>query len=566
MTNMLIFRTAVALMLWLACQSLSAASLTSSVDRTSIGNAETLQLSVRFDQQTSEEPDFSPLEHHFEIISRSQQSKFSIVNGSTSSYTEWLLQLLPKKTGKLLIPSLRLKGEVSDAIEINVAKQQVSSSGHAQLPVFIETLVDKDEVFVQAQLLLTLRIKHSVSLDGISSEELVIDNANIVKVGEADFYQTINGVKHRVIELKFAIFPENSGTLTIPGVRFDVTLPDRNSRFSGSFFNRGGKLVVLRSDPKTIKVNPRPQNSGSDDWLPSRGISISEKWSRPLDDLVAGEPVTRTLIVTAQGLAAAQLPPLPEPQGDGFKVYPDQPQLTDDVDSQGIIGSRSESTAIVPTREGSIALPPVTLEWWDTVNNRLQTTVLESRTLQVQANTELAQAPQQIVPPVPTRHEVPATESQNHSNWLWLSLLLNLLLSCAFAVALIKLRQRSVAPPQASMISSAANVSEKELFKAVKKAARHGKPDIFRENILKWARHHWQRSDLVTLQHLLAYSEDSELKAGFDRLDQSLYSNGKEIAVDLVNLTQRLETLRQNSAKKSTSGDANELKPLYENK
>ena len=72
-------------------------SLTTSADRTLISEGETLTLTVRFDSQTSDTPDLSPLEHHFEILSRSQQNNFSLINGSSTSYTEWLLTLLPKK-------------------------------------------------------------------------------------------------------------------------------------------------------------------------------------------------------------------------------------------------------------------------------------------------------------------------------------------------------------------------------------------------------------------------------------------------------------------------------------
>ena len=85
----------------LACQ---ADSLTATADRTQLSRGETLELQVRFDGQTTSDPDFSVLEEDFEILSQNQQNQFSIINGTTESYTQWVLQLLPKKTGSLLIP------------------------------------------------------------------------------------------------------------------------------------------------------------------------------------------------------------------------------------------------------------------------------------------------------------------------------------------------------------------------------------------------------------------------------------------------------------------------------
>ena len=561
---MVIFRTLIISTLLVFSQILWAANLTTSVDRNQIGSGETLQLNVRFQGQTTAEPDFSPLEHNFEILSRSQQNKFSIINGSTSSYTEWQLQLLPKKTGKVLIPSLRLKGEVSDAIEITVAKQAISSNSPTQ-PVFVETEVDKNSVYVQEQVLLTLRIAHSVNLSGISSEELTIDQANIVKVDEGDFYKNINGVRHRIIELKFAIFPETSGMLTIPGIRFNTTIPDRSSRFSSSFFDRGGKQIVLRSDNKTIEVKPRPQNSGTGEWLPSSGISISEKWSRSLDELSAGEPITRTLHITAQGLAAAQLPPLIQAVGEGFKVYPDQPQLSDDTDSNGVIGTRSESMAIVPTHEGSITLPPVTLEWWDTVNNKVQTTILESQTLQVKPNTELANsAPSLQQQPVAPTGDIAIEQAEPETNGLiWLLLATNGLCLLAFIYLFIKLRQQPAAINQQT--SATPSPGERELFKAVKKAARQNDLKTCRNAILAWARKHWGNPSLLTLQQVLQHSLAVELTADFNHLDQALYNSNDSETVDLLAITEKLEKLRQNSAKSGPKSSKNSLKPLYEN-
>jgi hypothetical protein len=546
-------------------------SLTTSADRTLISEGETLTLTVRFDSQTPDTPDLSPLEHHFEILSRSQQNNFSLINGNSTSYTEWLLTLLPKKTGKLLIPSLRLKGAVSDAIEITVNEQKAQSTDPQ--PVIIETELDQSEVYVQAQLLLTLRIKHAVAISGINADELTIDHAQITKLDNSEYRQRINGTEYNVIELKFAIFPEKSGTLTIPSLRFDIHVPDRSRRFSDPFMSRRTRLLVLRSDKKTVQINPRPQNAGSGNWLPSQGISISEKWSRPLDELTVGEPITRTLHVTAQGLTGVQLPPLSHEQVEGVKIYPEQPQMSDDVTHQGVIGTRSEAMAIVPARSGEIILPAITLEWWDTKSNQLKTTVLESRTLQVKPNTELvSQAPTAIAPQPsdamtpfqPDSTEPPAAEDNPQQFMLLLSMALNVALFTALIYTQIKFSRVSVHTNTATGQQVACEAS---LFEQLESAAKSAQPQAFRDYLQQWARAFWQQPSQVSLHQIANLAEDCELAETLRALDASLYRENVEPVTKetLMDILVRLKTLRQNRAEIARKNSDNALKPLYEN-
>ena len=144
-----IYFMALAAILALA-SSHSWATLTATADRTIIDSNETLQLLLRLDSQVLlGEPDFSAIETDFEILSTSRQQKYSRSNGQTQSYTDWNLLLAPKRIGRLLVPSIKFKKDISNAIEINV-RQGTAASATGQ-PVYTETLVDKTEVYIQEQ-------------------------------------------------------------------------------------------------------------------------------------------------------------------------------------------------------------------------------------------------------------------------------------------------------------------------------------------------------------------------------------------------------------------------------
>jgi hypothetical protein len=60
--------------------------------------------------------------------------------------------------------------------------------------------------------------------------------------------------------------------------------------------------------------------------------------------------------------------------------------LTNHNSDRGLVGSREDREALVPSRSGSIELPSVEVVWWNTFEDHLEHTSLPARTLQVAAN------------------------------------------------------------------------------------------------------------------------------------------------------------------------------------
>lgn len=547
-----------------------AAALTASVDRNQLGAGETLELRIKYDEQTSSDPDFSPLEKDFEVLSKNQQNQFSFTNGNSISYTEWRIQLLPKRPGKLTIPALQFKGETSNLIALKVTDNPSTNTGSQ--PVFIETELNKNAVYVQEQLLFTLRILATTNLQGISSEDLVIDNASFTQVSKNQFQKQINGVNHLVVELKYAVFPNASGELTIPALRFDITLPDRRDRFSGSFFSRGGKRIFLYSDEQKVTVNPKPASYGPEEWLPSQGISLSERWSRSVNELVAGEPITRTIQVNAQGLTSAQLPPLAIDAGSGFKLYPDQPQLNDEVTDKGVRSTRIESVAIVPSKGGEITLPPITVKWWDTSSNQIRETKLSGTTLTVKP---AVNSPELLPTPPPIsinpkenageNQEIAGAEEKPSNLLLWLLGISNLVMLGLIIFLLILWRKARSKQPSLSSDNLPELTEQKEstVFKQLKQSVKTNDHRHFRETLITWANLYWQQP-IHTLNDIAEMAATPSLESKLEALDQALYRSGNTDNIELGSVYDELKALRQESKEKAAS-KGKHLKPLYDN-
>ena len=160
--------------------------------------------------------------------------------------TQWILTLLPKQTGFVIIPPLSL-GELQST-PINLSISAFKNIGLPALePVYIDSQIDQESVYLQAQLLLTLRIYHAVPLFADSNlTPLLIDTARVEQLGKPrSFEQHINGVRHGVIEISYAIFPQQSGALEITQQTFSATLAGHDPHSLTPFSAQPGQRIEI---------------------------------------------------------------------------------------------------------------------------------------------------------------------------------------------------------------------------------------------------------------------------------------------------------------------------------
>jgi hypothetical protein len=546
--------------------------LRATVDRDNLAINESLQLVVRFSGQAiSGEPDFRPIKKDFDIVSTSRQQQYSVINGNSESYTDWKMILLPKRSGQLLIPSLNFKGNTSSAVTINVrpaSSGKDATNGTNNQPVYTETEVDKQTAYIQEQIILTVRLVTSVQLQDFSYSELEIPNVLTQKVAETQFQKVINGRNHLVVEIKFALFPQQEGKLDIPTLRMGAYKVSNYSQFGG-LPSRGKRLLRL-TEEKTIDILPKPAQIPNNQWMPTSNLKINENWSDTSGNLKVGEPVTRTITITTQGLTAAQILPLPEQQHNDYKLYPDQPRLEDAVGPRGVVGQRTETLAIVPNKTGALVMPPIEIKWWDTVNKQVQTSTLPSRTFNV-----LVADPIQSTIKDPSENsglqldsldsnKNPAmpTETQQFSALTRWSMTLNVLLIIALVSLLYLRRSTSTyeAPDQTNPLPSASNNLRQQL-KLIEKQASANQLRAMRDSILKWGINLFPEQTPKTLQELGVLMASEPLIEQFALLDQHLFkADTNAETFDARDLITQLKEYKRPATDKHGQ---NSLKPLY---
>ncbi len=376
------------------------ASVDAWLDTNKVNIGESVQLTIKADGRVSGEPDISPVEKDFDVLGKSSSTSVNFINGSLSTSTTWYYTLSPKKKGRLVIPPLDVNGAKTPELVLEVTGTGTPSADSPN-DIFIETSCEPKDPFVQQQIICTVRLYAAQEItDGTLSEPQAKD-AIIRKLGkDQEFNRIRNSRRYRVIQRKYAIFPQESGRLTITSPVFSGTIVVSNSRspndpFS-AFLNRdpffSHALPGLTANTKEVRtkgkdidlmVKPRPAAFTGRYWLPATSLKISEKWEPESGNIHVGDPVTRTVTVVAQGLTGEQLPDLSPKYVPGCNVYPDKPQITNTEHSTGITGTRVQKVAFIPQRPGTVTLPPIVLKWWNTDRGQAETVSLPGKTITV---------------------------------------------------------------------------------------------------------------------------------------------------------------------------------------
>ena len=520
-----------------------------SVDRSRLNLGESVDLTLESTDSTQfGKPDLAPLNELFEVLGTRQVNRLTTLGGQAHAATRWIVTLRPRHSGYVVVPPLRLGDSQSQPISLHVLESTTQTAKEQMAPVFIDASLDHESVYVQAQSVLTLRIYHSVSLyDDSSLTPLEIADARVESLGEPRTYeQDIGGVRHGVIELRYAIFPQKSGQLTIPGQVFTATLVDRSNKNDYLPFGpRPGKVTRVKSPEIPLTVKAKPADYPADvPWLPARALSLAEAWSPEPGQVKVGDSLTRSLMLKADGLSSAQLPPLPATTVDGLRRYPDQPKLTNESSERGVIGSREEREALVASKAGTLQLPAVELVWWNTHEDRLERTSLPGRSLEVAADP--AMSVEQPVEPRPRSEPAEAVLL-----WPWQLSTVLLALTTALGFGLWWHARRQPAIQRAAQTGP----SPRTLLDDLKRACLANDSHATRQALDAWA-----RQQPETLADMAA--RFPPLSEALDGLNGALYSEAGQHWQG-AQLWQAIGELPAAEKTQENGQEATQLPPLY---
>ena len=437
-------------------------SVTATVDKNPVMLDEAITLTVTAEGDAEREAfDSSVLLSDFVVGRTSVSSQTSIINFDTRRTTTWSTTLFPRKVGTFTIPAFTIEGQKSAPVEVRVIPVQQGDNAPAR-DYYVSTEVNNDSVYLQQQLRYTVKLYLSSQIERGSLQAPELENAQIQQLGDDKQYtELVNGRRYQVVERNFAVLPQQSGTFTIRGPVFsgEVIAPNTNQRFG--FFNRTQTINRVGPDVQ-VEVKPIPAEVDYH-WLPSDFVQLDEEWQS--DTFTVGEPVTRTLTLTAVGVVEEQLPEIEQIYPPDFKLYPDQANSASAEKDNRLIVQRTESVAMIPTKAGSYIIPEVRVPWFNVSTGKTEYAKLPSRTINViaasgQSTPAATPPPMQPAAPQPAEETEqtptqPATAETTQNEWdnlhtIMLALWLLTLIGWLFTYVQLKKRgPRNFTPVQA---------------------------------------------------------------------------------------------------------------------
>ena len=352
----------------------SAASLTTHLDRTEISDGESVNLIISVEGKSGEQPDLSPLDKDFAVISTSTRSSLQVINGESKATTTWVVGLIPKKMGEMTIPKIKVGNDFAQPVKLMVSTQPKQAIGSTDM--FVEVDVEPKQAYVQQQLVYKLRLNVARSFMNVQFIPPQSDDAKIEPIGhDIRYMSTIGSKAYQVVEKHFLVFPQKSGKITLTAPLFMGEVVDEGSAITGagSFFqgfHGFGSAVRVKGKKIVLDIKPKPQSFAGQWWLPAENIRLEENFSKNISTWEMGELLTRTIKITATGLLAQQLPNLEFADIENVNLYPDQPIAKNEVIDGKLVGKKEFRIAMMPNKNGEVVLPAIKLSWWNVKKNK----------------------------------------------------------------------------------------------------------------------------------------------------------------------------------------------------
>lgn len=446
----------------------------------------------------------------------------------------------------------------------------------------METVISKESVYVQEQLLFTIRLYYTIAgIRNPNFTEVEPENTVVQLLGQPHQYeQLIDGQRYGVYEKNYVLFPQRSGELVIPNIVFRGELTDGSSNFV--FRNPNMRPVTAFASGYNIEVKGRPDAfPAGNTWLPATNIRVEERWSDDITRLQPGQSVTRTLTITADGLDGAALPPLGRPEIDRMNVYPESPVIQRAIIDGNVVGSRTETYELVATENGSVVIPEINLPWWDVTSNTLRQAVVPSSFIVVEAprsaNISGAGEPStgDAAPGSFLQPDITDELLRGRQTPLWIIYsLIGLVTVLLITLWWLWQRRQRAAPIAAAIVRTPVyerdieDGQEKLAFKQLESSLGSAEPLQIRQHLIAWGRQYYRDAGLHNLDDLSARFDNSELTSLCQALQAALYSSNETIfgTADREQLASLLMAARRHHLKEHQrlqQAQHVDLPPLY---
>jgi hypothetical protein len=356
------------------------ATISAHVEPEIVDELETVRLVIRVSGVTPGSIDVAPLAADFEVLGTQTFNQYRSINGAVESWVEYHIALRPLRAGKLTIPPLAFDDATSKPLTLVVRPVDPALRRAIDRMVFFEIELTRNPVYVRGETVLIRRLFYSDGTQLYSDLPGApeIPDTRVLPLGETRSDTAVrDGARYGVIEQRFALFPEQPGTVTVPSISLTTSVQLSQQ---GATRRTGARVST---PPLAIEVRPVPAGwPAQAPWLPATAVTLDDTWTPEGGVLAVGDSVARHVTITVRGnVAAAIAPPADGLPERFFRQYPEPAVLADDRAGNTVTGIRRTTYAIVPTEPGETRLADLEVAWWDVDRDALQVSRIPGRTV-----------------------------------------------------------------------------------------------------------------------------------------------------------------------------------------
>jgi hypothetical protein len=291
----------------------------------------------------------------------------SIVNGRVSKEMSYSFMLQPKAAGKFTISSASIKANGNRLttqplnIEVVRGKTEQSPAAGKSEDIFIQLEPGARTAYVGEQILLDYKLYTTLSIESydipVEPDYLGFYATELRRYDARTQREVVGGKQYTTkVMRRVALFPQQTGPLTIPSTAVQMTVMEGNDP-TGFFFRRNIRPLVYTTDPVTIEVKPLPDNAppGFSGAVGKYEFQASVNRRMATTD----DAVTITVLISGNGdLKRVQPPDLL--LSDSFEIYPPKVLEETTTENQGeVIGRKVLEYLALPKFPGEYVIEPV---------------------------------------------------------------------------------------------------------------------------------------------------------------------------------------------------------------
>ncbi|WP_415884173.1 BatD family protein [Neptuniibacter sp. QD72_48] len=492
------------------------AKVSSSLDTNTLYLGQKITLTLETDQQDVTRPNLSQLQKDFNIVGTRKVTVSSHTTGSVTTKTRWVLQLKPRRDGEQVIPSIFVGQQASQELPISVLPandnpELAEGTGRA---IFLESSLDKDELYVNGQAILRSKVFHLAPLPLDANLTAPESPDAIIKPLEEQKQYTsmVRGQNYNVTETSYTLFPLQEGEVEISPVFFSTTLSNNT-------------VVELNSEPLLLSVLPPANQNTRKLWLPATSIYIEDNLEE-LNQVSQSDKLTRIIKLEAEGLPSSSLPSMASLQNPDATITLLNVVLEERMTEQGVISQRVEELEITPSNSKEIILPSIDIPWWNTTADKGQTASITQRKIEVTPAV------------IPTNSSESDKEGSSGSITflVWILTGISIAATLAFIYTFNHLRnikKQSKEEPDHSFFEEeqkrvAFEITEKNTFQAFSIACNQNNPNVAQLRLVEWAQSFWASPEIQSLESVCEYANNQTINLLVMDLQQHLYGQQDE--------------------------------------